>query len=108
MPLIDLKTNLKDLKFGHDEYGGGNSNEPYISVKIPATDEPLQTTISISGDNLLQTFGSTALGAGAGAAIGAIGGSILGSTGTGAVIGDRKSTRLNSSHEWISRMPSSA
>ena len=23
-------------------------------------------------------------------------------------IGDRKSTRLNSSHEWISRMPSSA
>ena len=24
------------------------------------------------------------------------------------VIGDRKSTRLNSSHEWISRMPSSA
>ena len=25
-----------------------------------------------------------------------------------AVIADRKSTRLNSSHEWISRMPSSA
>ena len=25
-----------------------------------------------------------------------------------AFIGDRKSTRLNSSHEWISRMPSSA
>ena len=25
-----------------------------------------------------------------------------------AVIEDRKSTRLNSSHEWISRMPSSA
>ena len=24
------------------------------------------------------------------------------------VFGDRKSTRLNSSHEWISRMPSSA
>src|ERR1044071_2112697 len=24
------------------------------------------------------------------------------------VVGDRKSTRLNSSHEWISRMPSSA
>ena len=23
-------------------------------------------------------------------------------------LGDRKSTRLNSSHEWISRMPSSA
>ena len=26
----------------------------------------------------------------------------------GATKGDRKSTRLNSSHEWISRMPSSA
>ena len=26
----------------------------------------------------------------------------------GTAIGDRKSTRLNSSHEWISRMPSSA
>ena len=26
----------------------------------------------------------------------------------GATIGDRKSTRLNSSHEWIARMPSSA
>ena len=25
-----------------------------------------------------------------------------------ALLGDRKSTRLNSSHEWISRMPSSA
>ena len=31
------------------------------------------------------------------------------SSNTGAVrVGDRKSTRLNSSHEWISRMPSSA
>ena len=31
-----------------------------------------------------------------------------GSTGPTGPIGDRKSTRLNSSHEWISRMPSSA
>ena len=28
--------------------------------------------------------------------------------GKGTVLKDRKSTRLNSSHEWISRMPSSA
>ena len=42
---------------------------------------------------------------------------VSGKTGTGQVFGrnpngsakeDRKSTRLNSSHEWISRMPSSA
>ena len=32
----------------------------------------------------------------------------LSSENFGTVIGDRKSTRLNSSHEWISRMPSSA
>ena len=30
------------------------------------------------------------------------------SSGSAAVIGDRKSTRLNSSHEFVSRMPSSA
>lgn len=87
MPLIDLKTNLKDLKFGHDEYKGGSSNEPYIQTRIPATNEPLQTAISISGDNLTQTLGSTALSIGAGAAIGAIGGGIAGNVGAGAIIG---------------------
>ena len=33
---------------------------------------------------------------------------ITGETGAGKTMVDRKSTRLNSSHEWISRMPSSA
>ena len=39
---------------------------------------------------------------------------LVGSSGSGKstlmrlIAGDRKSTRLNSSHEWISRMPSSA
>ena len=32
----------------------------------------------------------------------------LGSIAIGLAARDRKSTRLNSSHEWISRMPSSA
>ena len=35
-------------------------------------------------------------------------GAVLSVTGPAAFLGDRKSTRLNSSHEWISRMPSSA
>ena len=33
---------------------------------------------------------------------------LLGHTVADTYSGDRKSTRLNSSHEWISRMPSSA
>lgn len=49
MPLLDLKTNLKDLKFGHDEPEGGSSKQPYIATKIPATDESLQTGFSLDG-----------------------------------------------------------
>ena len=35
MPLIDLKTDLKSLKYGHDTPGGGNSGQPYIQTAIP-------------------------------------------------------------------------
>jgi hypothetical protein len=35
MPLIDLKTTLKSLKFGNDRMGGGSSNEPYERFAIP-------------------------------------------------------------------------
>jgi hypothetical protein len=35
MGLIDLKTNLKDLKFGKDRIYGGSSNQPYIQTSIP-------------------------------------------------------------------------
>ena len=35
-------------------------------------------------------------------------GAVLAQTAKGVSAADRKSTRLNSSHEWISRMPSSA
>ena len=35
MGLIDLKTNLKDLKFGNDRIYGGSSNQPYIQTPIP-------------------------------------------------------------------------
>lgn len=35
MPLVDLKTDLKSLKFGNDRVGGGSSNQPYISSPIP-------------------------------------------------------------------------
>jgi hypothetical protein len=35
MPLVDLKTSLKTLKFGKDLRGGGNSNQPYERFSIP-------------------------------------------------------------------------
>lgn len=34
MPLIDLKTNLKSLKYGQDQPGGGNSGQPFIQTDI--------------------------------------------------------------------------
>jgi hypothetical protein len=35
MPLIDLKTDLKSLKYGKDTLGGGYSGQPYIQTSIP-------------------------------------------------------------------------
>lgn len=34
MPLINIKTNLKSLKFGRDRRGGGSSNQPYVQSSI--------------------------------------------------------------------------
>jgi hypothetical protein len=41
MSLIDLKTNLKSLKFGNDKFGYGSSNQPYIQTPIPDGDLPV-------------------------------------------------------------------
>jgi hypothetical protein len=39
MPLINLKTNLKSIKYGKDQPGGGSSGLPYIQTRVPsATD----------------------------------------------------------------------
>jgi len=35
MPLINLKTDLKSLRFGKDRIGGGDSGQPYIKSSIP-------------------------------------------------------------------------
>ena len=45
MPLIDLKTDLKSLKYGRDRLGGGSSGQPYI-----------QTNINRPGVNLIGNF----------------------------------------------------
>ena len=41
MPLVNLRTNLKSLKFGKDRPGEGSSKQPYITTPIPGIDEPL-------------------------------------------------------------------
>jgi hypothetical protein len=38
MSLLDLKTNLKSLKYGSDQPGGGSSGLPYIQTRIPPQD----------------------------------------------------------------------
>lgn len=38
MGLVDLKTDLKNLKFGSDRPGGGSSGQPYIQTAIPPSD----------------------------------------------------------------------
>ena len=40
MPLVDLKTNLKTLKYGFDQIGGGNSGQPFIQFPIEDKDTP--------------------------------------------------------------------
>jgi hypothetical protein len=39
MSLLDLKTDLKSLKYGSDRPGGGSSNQPYIRSAIPTTED---------------------------------------------------------------------
>ena len=42
MPLIDLQTNLKSLKYGADRLGGGDSGLPYITTDIATADPGLK------------------------------------------------------------------
>jgi len=35
MGLLDLKTDLKSLRYGYDQRGGGSSNQPYVVTPIP-------------------------------------------------------------------------
>jgi hypothetical protein len=40
MPLIDLRSNLRALRYGSDRFGGGNSGQPYIQTPIPEYTDP--------------------------------------------------------------------
>ena len=55
MALINLKTDLKSLKFGRDRPGGGSSNQPYIKSKIPDQDSDQSSILNTGGpDSLLR------------------------------------------------------
>jgi hypothetical protein len=43
MGLIDLRTDLKSLRYGNDQRGGGSSNQPYITTSIPEGYAPTST-----------------------------------------------------------------
>ena len=47
MPLIDLQTNLKNLRFGNDQPGYGSSGLPYIQTQIPDTPNATGTFIPL-------------------------------------------------------------
>jgi hypothetical protein len=98
MPLIDLKTNLKDLKYGHDQRDGVSSNQPFVPTLIPANEDPLANNylpkgifpsfeasgfINLKKDDLA----NTAITVGAGAIGGALIGGLVGSPAIGALVG---------------------
>ena len=49
MPLINLRTDLKSLKYGKDTPGGGYSGQPYIQAKIPDGFEPKSSDFIFKG-----------------------------------------------------------
>ena len=51
MSLIDLKTDLKSIKYGHDRPGGGNSGQPYITNNI---NNPIGSVASSFDDGLVR------------------------------------------------------
>ena len=60
MGLINLKTDLKSLRYGNDRIGGGDSGQPYITTDIPdeispyigITDFLLRGGINAASDSL--------------------------------------------------------
>jgi hypothetical protein len=44
MPLINLTTDLKSLRYGSDRLGGGNSGQPFIETPIPDQNSQSTTT----------------------------------------------------------------
>jgi len=52
MPLIDLKTDLKSLKYGRDQFNGGSSGQPYITTTPDG-----KTSLSVGTNSILGLLG---------------------------------------------------
>jgi hypothetical protein len=64
-PLISLRTNLKNLKFGSDQPGGGNSNQPFLKTQIPqdfSTSTQFKIPLSMPSDLVGPIFRPTSTG----------------------------------------------
>jgi hypothetical protein len=51
MPLIDLKTDLKSLKFGNDRPNNGSSKQPFVQAEIPALDAAVTAVTGMTVGN---------------------------------------------------------
>ena len=60
MPLVDLKTNLKSLKYGNDRLGNGSSREPFITEPIPEGDTPGASTDFLLRQGAIRNSGKDA------------------------------------------------
>jgi hypothetical protein len=57
MPLINLKTDLRSLRYGNDRPGGGSSNQPYIQKSIPAPEDSPSNLFNTGGKDILNRGG---------------------------------------------------
>ena len=65
IPLISLRTNLKNLKFGSDQPGGGNSNQPFLKTQIPqdfSTSSDVRIPLAMPSDLVGPIFRPTSTG----------------------------------------------
>ena len=53
MPLIDLKTDLRSLRFGNDRPGGGSSGQPYIQKPLPSPEDSPSNVFNTGGPDFL-------------------------------------------------------
>ena len=53
MPLINLQTDLKSFKYGHDRPGGGDSGQPFITTNV----ETGLVSANVGSRNILGLFG---------------------------------------------------
>lgn len=61
MALVNLKTDLKSLKFGRDRLGGGSSGQPYITKDIPDDLTPTNFLESLTGADFIVRGGALSL-----------------------------------------------